>query len=314
MADEKPPQTKVDVAERTPGDKTSPASEEAELISLDELDKLIDQNDPDFHKNISQVTEVKDISSANIELLDLDKILAEEKLQKVSFRIALARRLLFLNGMIGFIKRLFLRALKEGLPFLIKQTKNFLGVVQKKITATLSAFKYLSVSKKLAIVGITLLSIFLGLFVYRSLTVGIIPQGNPLFVNSMEEWAKNVSTYSKDSSFEQFYDSPRVKQNIVALRRAVVNLKPSAGSGPNPMAFFEFFVEGNSTDVAVELKDREYEIIDVVQRLMEDNSFAQLDSIEGKQNLLENIRKELNSLLTRGKIRRVYIKQAIIKP
>ncbi len=314
MADEKPPQTKVDVAEQTSGDKASPASEEAELISLDELDKLIDQNDPDFHKNISQVTEVKDISSANIELLDLDKILAEEKLQKVSFRIALARRLLFLNGMIGFIKSLFLRALKEGLPFLIKQTKSFFSIVLKKIIATLTAFKYLSVSKKLAIVGISLLSIFLGLFVYRSLTVGIIPQGTTLFVNSMEEWAKNVSTYSKDSSFEQFYDSPRVKQNIVALRRAVVNLKPSAGSGPNPMAFFEFFVEGNSTDVAVELKDREYEIIDVVQRLMEDNSFAQLDSIEGKQNLLENIRKELNSLLTRGKIRRVYIKQAIIKP
>ncbi len=314
MADEKPPQTKVDAAEPTSGDKAVPTSEEADLISLDELDKLIDQNDPDFRKNISQVTEVKDISSANIELLDLDKILAEEQSQKLSFRVTIARRLLFLNSMIGFIKSLFLRSLKEGLPFLLKQTKSFLGIVQKKLRTKLTEFKYLSVTKKLAIVGISLLVVFLVLFVRRSLTVGVIPHGTPLFVNSMEEWAKNVSTYGKDNSFEQFYDSPRVKQNIVALRRAVVNLKPSAGSGSNPMAFFEFFVEGNSTDVAVELKDREYEIIDVVQRLMEDNSFAELDSVEGKQNLLENIRKELNSLLTRGKIRRVYIKQAIIKP
>lgn len=313
MADEKPSQTKVDAPGISSGGKASPTPEE-ELISLDELDKVIDANDPDFRREISQVTDVKDISSANIELLDLDQILADEQSQKLSFRVALARRLLFFSGTISFVKNWLLRGLKEGLPFLLKQAKNLLSLTKKKIDAKLTEFKYLSVGKKLAIVGISFLTIFLGLFVYRSLTVGIIPQGTSLFVNSMEEWAKNVSTYQKDSVFENFYDSPRVKQNIVALRRAIVNLKPSAGAGPNPMAFFEFFVEGNSTDVAIELKDREYEVIDLIQRLMEDMTFSQLDSIEGKQALLENIRKELNSLLTRGKIRRVYIKQAIIKP
>ena len=314
MADEKPPQTKVDTAGASPDDKNSSASEDADLISAEDLDKFIDQSDPDFHKSMSQVTDVKDINVANIELLDLDKILAESPKEKVSFRVAFTRPLLFLSGAVKFIQNLFFRALKEGLPFLLKQTKTLLGFILKKVKEKITEFKYLSVSKKLALVGISLLTIFLGLFVFRSLTVGFIPQGAPLFVNSMEEWARHVSTYNNDSSFESFYDSSRVKQNIVALRRAVVNLKPSIGSGPNPMAFFEFFVEGNSTDVAVELKDREYEIIDVVQRLMEDMSFSELDATEGKQALMDNIRRELNSLLTKGKIRRVYIKQAIIKP
>lgn len=334
MAEEKSQQTKVGTDEKSStanvqaaqgapnssSTSTSPAAQvaqaEQELISLEDLDKIIDQNDPDFNNNLSQVTAIKEIHGQNIELLDLDQILAEEKSQTFKARWhRLQRRIgLFVVSMIVFVRNIFLMGFKEALPLILKQIKSAFAYAGGILAKKSQNFKYLSLQKKLAAVAIGLLSVFVLLFTYRSLTVGVIPKNTQLFVNSIEELAKDVYVYQKEDAQEDFYDSPRVKQNIMALRKAVVNLKRSAGSGPNPMAFFEFFIEGNSTDVMIELKDREYEIIDVVQRIIEDMTYSELDSVDGKQGLLEKVRKELNSLLTKGKVKRVYIKQAIIKP
>jgi flagellar basal body-associated protein FliL len=94
----------------------------------------------------------------------------------------------------------------------------------------------------------------------------------------------------------------------------VVNIQPSESSGPNPMAAYEFSLEGNSTEVLIEIKDREVELRDLMYRTIEDFTFEQADSPEGKELLTEKLRKEVNMVLTQGKIRKVWIKTAIVKP
>lgn len=93
-----------------------------------------------------------------------------------------------------------------------------------------------------------------------------------------------------------------------------VNIKRSQSSGPNPMASLDFYAEGTASDVMVEIKDREAEVRDLLQRTIEEMSFDQISSGEGKQLLCDKMRKEVNRILTKGKIRKFYIKTALVKP
>ena len=80
------------------------------------------------------------------------------------------------------------------------------------------------------------------------------------------------------------------------------------------MAAFEFFLQGVSPEVVVELKDREVEFKDAIARTAEDFDFDVLDTIQGKKLLCDRIKKEVNLRLTTGKVRQVLIKTVIIKP
>ena len=80
------------------------------------------------------------------------------------------------------------------------------------------------------------------------------------------------------------------------------------------MGAFEFFIEGNSPDVMVEIKDREYEVKDLFQRNSEEMNFDQLETVEGKQLLLEKLRRDVNRILTKGRVRKVFFKTVILKP
>jgi len=286
------------------------------LISLDELDQIIQQSDPEFNSKMAQISSVPSLKGANLELLDLDQIIEEEESNSFRARRHRFQRRIYASVTMRFeaFKTSVIRGLSEGIPAALHTVKNQIIQLKNEISRRIEKFKYLDVKHKLALIGIFFLAVFVMIFIYRAATVGVIPSKTQLFVNSMEEWAQKTHTYNPEQDQEPFYDSARVKQNIMSLRRAVVNLKPSESSGPNPMAFFEFYLEGNSADVVVELKDREYDVIDQVQRMIEDMTFNEIDSVDGKMRLTERIRKELNSFLTTGKVKRVYIKQGIVKP
>lgn len=80
------------------------------------------------------------------------------------------------------------------------------------------------------------------------------------------------------------------------------------------MGAFEFLVEGGAADVVVEIKDRESEIEDLFLRTLEEMTFEQVSSGEGKKQICDRLRKEVNRILTKGFVRRVFIKNAIVKP
>jgi flagellar basal body-associated protein FliL len=61
------------------------------------------------------------------------------------------------------------------------------------------------------------------------------------------------------------------------------------------------------------VKDRESEFADLVSRTAEDFSYAELSNTEGKLKLARKILDELNSNLTKGKIRKVMYSSFILK-
>lgn len=80
------------------------------------------------------------------------------------------------------------------------------------------------------------------------------------------------------------------------------------------MGAYEFYLEGMVPEVVIEIKDREVEIRDLMQRVLEEFNFDQAESAEGKLLINEKLKKEVNAKLTTGKLKQVWIKTAIVKP
>lgn len=199
-------------------------------------------------------------------------------------------------------------------PLLLGWSKKQIHKAKANIGEGLAAFKSFSLMKKLAFVGLLIATGASAVLFNKMANNKLFPSDNELFVPSLEEWAQAKYQYTPEDQMESFYDSTRTSQSIIEMKKFIVNLRRSNTSGPNPMGAFEFYVEGTVSESVVEIKDRESEMRDLFLRTIEDMSYDQVASGEGKRLLCDRLRKELNKVLTKGKVRRVFIKTAIIKP
>jgi flagellar basal body-associated protein FliL len=300
-------------------------------LSLEELDSVIAADDPDFAKSLHNIGPDDPNNAIYEEGVELQYKLEDEikiwqeakgwraKIAKVlpfvprlSYKLKMKRTVMRLGWQ--KFKGTFRENIKNSPKLLLSWIKGRVGALKESLADGLVAFKTYPLPKKLMFVGLvaaTGASIFI---IYRMSTRGILPPDEDLFMGSMTEWAAGKYIYDPTAQQEAFYESTRTSQNILLLKKMVANLKRSSSSGDNPMAAFEFYVEGTVSEVVVEIKDREPEIRDLFLRTMEDTTFDQAASGEGKKLLCDRLRKEVNKILTTGFVRRIFIKTAIVKP
>lgn len=309
----------------------SPTKDQAEDqegdLSLEQLDSMILSEAPDFADELKEVKSLPSDGSIDLDVVDLGQTFPEKEnpwQHPIGLRKFLVMILPFLPKLwelqYSFISSLHLRRarlrafLLELGPRTVQGLKSG-GKASVEISKEkIQSFKGLTWPLKIVAVSLILLGLFTAVFVYRSVTRGVLPGDEEFLIASLEEWAVQTYKYDPETEMDSFYDSPRTIQNIMALPKMIVNLRPSRGSGPNPMAAMEFFLEGLSPEAIVEVKDRETEIRDLFQRTLEELNYSDLDSAEGKQQLTEKLRQTLNMNLTKGKIRRVFIKELVLKP
>lgn len=307
-------------------------SEDRAELSLEELDKVISEKDPDF------LTQLQNIGPIDPSSLDdqLDSITAvpsydDEKLnwqygkkwQQLLFKIipfivlfsylpkkinfTLKDQIQVFKGRAIYISKNFVPISKSLAQIVVSQLKKFF----QEINSTLRSY---SPAKK---VGILFFLIFVGVTILLTVRVlnkkGFLPAEKELFISSMEEWSQGKYFFDPKKEQEFFFDSTRVAQNMMFMPKITANIRPSESSGENPMLAVEFYIEGMSPEVLVEIKDREAEIRHLFLRRIEDMKFDELDSKEGKELLCDRLRKELNQLLTRGRIRKVTFKNFVLK-
>lgn len=286
--------------------------EEQGLVSLDDLDRIIADQDPEFKQGIDEIGSQKAAEDLNLELIDLDQLLKEQAENSLRSKI---RRL-------GVKFRNFTTGLKTTLFYFLKNdvpagAKKGLGALKKGIATLqegLRQFGFKPRKFKLLVfsfIGICILAIAI---LYFLLTKNLIHAKDRLFIQNMADLAEETEHFDPKTEQEPFYDSVRSAQNIISLPKLVVNIKRSATSGPNPMAAVEIYIEGNFPDVIVEIKDRETEFKDAFMRTIEEFSYDELDTVEGKHRLLERFAREANKLATKGRIRKTLFKTIIIKP
>lgn len=292
---------------------TQPDQHPEDLESLNKLEKAIQDNDPEFQGAITDLTAMAN-ENLNLELVDIDKILEEQKSK--TFKARAKRLVNFLNAklvkLILFLKWFAEYLLKEVLPRLLAVIKGGVGKVGQQVKAGLSIFSTFDKKKKIISVVLLLGCVGLAAYFAKLIKTGIIAKEQKPFIYSMEELSENKYFYEKDQ-LEDFYSSPRFNQNLISLRRMVVNIKKSKNSSENPMGAFEFFLQGNSSDVMIEVKDRESEVLDTFQAEIRGFSYDDLDSLEGKTKLTEKLKSVINEILVRGKINKIYYKTFVLK-
>nr|BFD58570.1 hypothetical protein CKG001_06770 [Bdellovibrio sp. CKG001] len=303
-----------------------------DLMSLESLDSVLAEEDPEFAKSLNEIgPDVEGAGEIYEEGLELEYTLAEEEklwqsatglrakllkvlpfIPKLSYKIKMKRTGLRLSFR-KFKEQLRHRVLNAG-PLTVAWLKGLLAGFKKSVGEALAAFKGYSLIKKLSLVGLIVATGVGGFVLYRVSTKGLLPHSEDLFVRSLADWSSQRYQYDPKTETEPFYDSTRAAQNIFLMKRMVVNLRRSGEAGSNPMGAFEFYVEGAASDVVVEIKDREAEVEDLFLRTIEEMTFDQVSSAEGKQALCDRLRKDVNKILTKGYVRRIFIKTAIVKP
>ncbi|MCB0362097.1 MAG: flagellar basal body-associated FliL family protein, partial [Bdellovibrionales bacterium] len=99
----------------------------------------------------------------------------------------------------------------------------------------------------------------------------------------------------------------------VLLNKIVLNLRRTSGH-PNPMATFMFYVRVDSTETAIEIKDRQVELLDYVQRALEEMSYEEVNGPGGRLSIKAKTRAEINRVLNQGRVLDVLIEMMITKP
>jgi flagellar basal body-associated protein FliL len=309
----------------------TPEEESSEdLLSLESLDSILEKEDPEFTKGLGNISPDDLSNPVVIEESDLVYRLEVEIAywnrqggwrRKMAQAFPIIPRITYFLRLRHMALRLTWRKFKEQAIHFLKSIgpnlKHWFSAQMGKFKAWLgelgATFKAFSLVQKLGVLVLVAATGVGGVVLYKIATNKLIPHKEELFLPTLEDWADKKEYFEADQ-VEPFYDSTRVAQNIFSTSKIFANIRKSSQSGPNPMAALEFYVEGTDADVVVEIKDREPEVKDLFLRVVEDMNYDQISSVEGKQMLCERLRKEINKILTKGKVRRIFYKTAVIKP
>lgn len=206
-------------------------------------------------------------------------------------------------------------------PKWLTQIKQIISLVTNAIQKILKSYiviKTLVFIKKLGVLGWTKVFtifalIFLGYGIYKTAPYWEKFWSTP-YLATFEDVASSYIELTPDDEVITYNNDLLAPQHVVILNKIVVNIKPSKTSTSNPMVAFDLFVRTSNEEAAVEIKDREKQFQDHVQRLCEEFSYDSLLSEEGKQTWKNKIKRELNLVLTTGRIKEVLFKTLIIKP
>lgn len=98
-------------------------------------------------------------------------------------------------------------------------------------------------------------------------------------------------------------NNPKFIGDLIPLETFLVNL---AGSRGQKLVKINMELEVNSAEVQKEIESLKPKIRDIIIIIVSGKSYQQLATTEGKDNLREEIRDQVNLFLTKGKINNVF--------
>lgn len=311
-------------------DESSKVTQESAAVGnkpnqLGAVDQALAEEDPSFGDSMKTLKTAGVGAGTDVEIdsIDVDKVISEQK--KLKSRIKFLARTLILTPL-----GIFINFLSGGEPPLVRITKlgkaafafiksagikifGFITSLLKIINNYVGAYFDMSFPRKMLVVTVVLLGAATYFVIQLTLSGRIKPSVSETFASSMTNVADEKFSYSSDEPTYDFNDPVLHPEHIVLFDKFVVNLKPT-DSSPNPMGLFEFFLEASTSEGAVELKDREVEVRDSISRALEQMTYDELTTVIGKNKVKIIMRKNLNDILTKGRIRRVFYNNVVLKP
>ena len=294
-------------------------------IPLEDIDKLLESEDPDFAKSLEEVRNVESDKTTVIDASAIDESLVGDELADPEKTLSFVAKVKFkLRKKVAHLKITFKTkartAGKDFVQFLKVLPKQFaLSAVKilveagKNAAIPIRAFQQANKTQRIAVLLVTALA--LGSFwVLLANFKGIwLPNINEPLLSSFENVADRVETYNPKEGGESFYSAFPQERHELLFPKMKVNLRRTADN-PNPMGAFEVIVLLDSKDTAIEVSDRQIEFFDLMQRTLEEESFNDLESELGKSRLKSHLKRELSQKLTQGWAKDISFKTFILKP
>lgn len=134
------------------------------------------------------------------------------------------------------------------------------------------------------------------------------------YLSSLESVADHKFNYSADSKVVRYDNDLLLPQYTVLINKIVVNIRAGKLSTRNPMVAFDLYVRTNNEEASVEIKQREKQLQDHLQRFCEGLQYDQIITEDGKQTWKNRMKRELNLILNTGKVKEIFFKTLLIKP
>ena len=316
----------------TPPSTPAPQSFE---ISLEDIDSILDQEDPDFNKQLEAISNDKELASAqDIGSLSLstDELLKEdikeEKRKKFTERFPKLYKLAhpfrkvkdFVKTSLVSLRNQFLLLITKTVSFLkndlidlLKYSFSQLGLGLKKVFAAIG-FVLATPLKTKIIVSTMIILIGAGGFLLYSAVKGkffFLWQDNML--RDFRTLSDQNFTIKASEKWEKVYSAFPQPEYSVLIDKIVVNLV-RLNVNTNPMAAFKVFLTTDAQSTAVEVKDREKEILDLFARVAEEFSYEEMVTKEGKDKFKTKLMDAANQVLNQGEVNNVNIETLILKP
>lgn len=293
----------------------------AEEIPLEDIEKMLESEDPEFAKQLEEVRTIENDPTIELEASVVgedDNLASEERpdsvYAKVRARVKMSVYTFKRNLKIRlkeFAKNLLI-ALKTKPAEFAYYTMAMAKLLLNHIGTPLRLFKAATPLQRLASLVLLVIG-SVALLVLINNVKGIwIPALNEPILTSFEAHADFVESFTADQS-QSFYGVFPQERHEFLFTRMKVNLRRTPDN-PNPMGAFEVIVLLDSKDTAIEVRDREVELFDYLQRVFEDETFNDLENELGKAKLKSRLKRELNQLLTQGWVKEVSFKTFILKP
>lgn len=306
-------------------DQTPPSTPPKSVeVPLEDIDALLEAEDPGFTKELEAVRQVESDASLNIEASAIDDALGVEEKQvdkpEVGIKKYLKRFKMWRLSLRARIQARVVLFGKQSVQFLKTKPKEYLlysiailKIAFKKMMVPIQAFAKASRSQKILLITFGVVVALVIWMIGANIKGVWLPQLNKPMLQNLEKVADWSQEYNREDKSESFYSAFPQELHEFLFKKMKVNLKRTEDS-PNPMGAFEIIVQLDSRDTAIETNDRQIEFHDTLQRVMEQESVGDLATEIGKGRVKNRIKKELNDKLTQGWIKDVAFKTFILKP
>lgn len=313
LASPPPPGPVEEAVGKAPVEETKQENEETVIgPDLNEIDGLLAAEDPEFARALEEIKEGMNEQvegEIQIDTLDIEDLVKGRAGGGPFFdrvRQLPGHLLSGLRASWPLVKESLQRYLNSGKETFQKTREFFSGWIAQY--SRLPRKSKLMLWAAIALGGLSVATLVVSFSGQLHIDVG------PKFLYSFADIADAKFVYDENEPLEDFTDPLFHPEHIVAVDRIIVNLRrPKNEPDRNPMGFFDFYFEASTQECAVELKDREGEVRDLVARTLEQLTYEELVTIPGKEKMKLALRKSLNGFLTRGQIRRVFLKNIVLK-
>ncbi len=152
------------------------------------------------------------------------------------------------------------------------------------------------------------MAIPLSLLIYNGY---LLPKFEFPYTLSMNELTDTIYSYDENDIEVPLFDDFRGKAFTYPLPKTTINLKGEPGS-PS-FGEFEFFLNLREKDLMKTVKERESELIDVIQRTLELVTWSELQTPVGKEKVKKVVRHRLNEYFDGNYVLGVYYRSIILQ-